>query len=104
MKKTLIIAAAVVVFAFLIGMGIYKMYFQFNAQDVRDYINEEADKYDADKRLAVFKIINDGVKDILTDPQLSSQVLTTAKMNGTPAEMELVHSAIMRSKAFGYLK
>lgn len=104
MVKNIIIIAAVIGICFLIGWGIYKVQFQFNDQDVRDYINEEANKYDADKRLAAFKIINDMVKDTLLDRQLSSAVLNTAKMNGTPPEMELVHTAVMRCRSYGYLK
>lgn len=99
----IISVAAFIFICFLIGMGLYRMYFQFNAQDVRDYINDEANTFPPDKRLAVFKILKEGVDDILKDRELCSQVLAVAKMNGTPPEMEIVHASIMRSRAFGYL-
>jgi hypothetical protein len=81
----------------------YTTFFQFNQQDIKDYINEEAAKYDTDKNPAVYKIIKDGVEHILSETNLRQQVMQAAKMNGTTPEQELVHAAVMYSKAFGYI-
>lgn len=102
--KIILIVAIIVIGVASILYGIYGMYFEFNDQDVSDYIKEEANNYPEDKRAAVTKILSDGVKDILKDRELSNQVLTYANSNGTPREMELVHAAIMRARSFGYLQ
>lgn len=87
----------------VIGIGFYLNFFQFNKQDVRDYISEEANKYPEASRLAAYKVIKDGVEHILSERNLTQQVITTAKANGTPREMELVHAAVMAARNFGYL-
>lgn len=96
---TVIIISAIVAFI----TGIYRKEFQFNDQDVKDYINEEAEIYPLDRQAAVYKTIKDGVMHILSDKQLTKQVLTAAKDNGTNREQELVHAAIMQAKSYGYL-
>lgn len=101
--KTLIIAALIVAFSAIV-FGVYYRYFQFNQQDVKDYINEEVSKYDSEKQAGVYKIIVDGVDNILSDKELVSQCLEKAKMYGTPKEMELVHAAVMQARNYGYLE
>lgn len=81
----------------------YRMFFQFNSKDVSIYIDEEASKFGANK-MAVYKIIQDGVQDILRSHNLTQQVLRTAKAHSTPKEMELVHAAIMQCQAYGFIK
>lgn len=102
-KPLIIVLIVVFVFVFLYH-GIYKMYWQFNNQDVSDYIKEEIAKLPEDKRAASYKIINDGVNDILSRRNQTKQVLAMAKTYGTPPEMELVHAAVMQAKNLGYLK
>lgn len=101
--KILIIAALIVAFSAIV-FGVYYRYFQFNDQDVKDYINEEVSKYDADKQAGVYKIIVDGVENILSDKELTSQCLEKSKMYNTPKEMELVHAAVMQARNYGYLE
>lgn len=101
--KILIIAALIIAFSAIV-FGVYYRYFQFNQQDVKDYINEEVNKYPADKQAGVYKIIVDGVDDILGDKQLISQTLEKSKMYKTPKEMELVHAAVMQARNYGYLE
>ena len=102
-KKILIVVAIVLVLS-AIAYGVYTTVFQFNDQDVRDYIAEEAKNYPEEKREAVTKIIRDGVRYILDDKELTKKVLAEAKKSGTPREMELVHEAVMQAQANGYLK
>jgi transcription termination factor NusB len=99
----LIVIAIVMVIVFAYH-GIYKMYWQFNDQDVKDYITEEVNKYPADYRAANYKQINDAVRSILRSRSEVKEVLAKAKAAGTPNEMELVHAAVMQCKAYGYLK
>ena len=101
--KILLIILVVLIVLSSIAYGLYGMYFQFNDQDVSDYIAEEVAGYPADKQAAATKIIRDGVKDILKNRDLSNQVLTFAEQSGTPREMELVHLAVLRAQQIGYL-
>lgn len=101
--KILIVAILIVALASIV-FGIYYRYFQFNQQDVKDYINEEVEKYPQDKQAGVYKIIVDGVENILSDKQLVNQCLQKSKLYGTPKEMELVHAAVMQARNYGYLE
>ena len=101
--KILIVAALIVAFSAIV-FGVYYRYFQFNQQDVKDYINEEVEKYPSDKQAGVYKIIVDGVENILGDKELTSQTIEKAKLYGTPKEMELVHAAVMQARNYGYLE
>lgn len=100
--KIFIVVALIVAFSAII-FGVYYRYFQFNQQDVKDYINEEVAKYPADQQPGIYKIIVDGVENILSDKELVSQCLEKSKLYGTPKEMELVHGAIMQARNYGYL-
>lgn len=80
---------------------LYKMFIQFKDSEVRRYIDLEASKY-SDKAGAT-KILSEGAKHILSSYHLTKQVLGNAKAAGTPNEQELVHAALMQSKAYGYL-
>lgn len=99
-----IIAFAIFLLFLFLYHGIYKMHFQFNNQDVKDYINEEAAKYPAEQRPAVIKLITDGVKVILDDRASVRQVITSARVNHTPREFELVRASVQQNKNYGYLK
>ena len=101
--KILIIAALIVAFSAIV-FGVYYRYFQFNQQDVKDYINEEVNNYPSDKQAGVYKIIVDGVENILSDRELVSQCIEKSKMYNTPKEMELVHAAVMQARNYGYLE
>lgn len=101
--KIIIIVFILILVLSLVFMGVYRMYIQFNPSDVKDYIQEETDKYPADKQAAVYKIIKDGVDYILSDSKLTKQVLSSAKSGNTPREAELVHAAVMQAKSYGYL-
>lgn len=79
----------------------YRMIFQFNNKDVREYIMDEAKKY-ADPQ-AAFKVIQDGVEYVLASHNLTQQVLKMAKYNKSTNEQELVNAAINQCKAFKYL-
>lgn len=102
-KSKLLIAAVILVIVIALSFGIYYTYFQFNQKDVKDYINEEVEKYPLDQQAGVYNIISSGVQNILSRKATTNQVLIEAKRNGTPREMELVHAAIMEAKSFGYL-
>ncbi len=94
----------VLVIALLLGIGIYRSHFQFNQQDVKDYINEEVALYPEQVRPAVYQIIRDGVHYILSQRSLVKQVISVAKASGTPYEYELVHAAIMQAREWGYIE
>lgn len=102
-KKKLLIVIVIFVAVIALSFGVYYTYFQFNQKDVKDYINEEVEKYAHHEQAAIYKIISDGVQHILNSKALTHQALAEAKRNGTPKEMELVHAAIMQAKTFGYL-
>jgi hypothetical protein len=102
-KIKILIAVALLLTISGIVFGIYYTYFQFNQKDVKDYINEEVEKYPLPEQAGIYKIINDGVTHILNDRYEVSQVLERAKLSGTPREMELVHAAIMDAKNKTYL-
>lgn len=101
--KILIIVALIVAFSAIV-FGVYYRYFQFNQQDVKDYINEEVKKYPTNKQAGVYKIIVDGVENILGDRELVNQCIEKSKMYNTPKEMELVHAAVMQARNYGYLE
>ncbi len=102
-KSKLLIAGIILLIVVALSFGIYYTYFQFNQKDVKDYINEEVEKYPLDEQAAAYNIISSGVQNILSKKATVNQVLVEAKKNGTPREMELVHAAIMEAKSFGYL-
>lgn len=85
----------------IVGVVVYRMFFQFDKKEVKIYAQDEAEKY-TDKK-AAFGIIMDAVDYILSSHNLTQQVLKSAKASNTDKEQELVHSAIMQAKAFTYL-
>ena len=100
-QKNLLIALVLTV-SIAVGFVIYRMFFEFKSKDVKDYIKEEADNYKGSE-VTAFAIIQDGVQHILSSHNLTQQVLRSAKQSGTPKEQELVHSAIMQARAYGYI-
>jgi hypothetical protein len=86
------------------ALAIYRKYLQFNAQDVKDYINEEVNQYPEQVRPAVYAIIRDGVHYILSKRDLTNQVISVAKASGTPYEYELIHAAVMQARDWGYIE
>jgi hypothetical protein len=104
-KKTVSTVLVVVAFIGVLSLvyGIYKMYFRFNTQDVKDYIREAALKYKESDRLAAELIIKDGVKEILNSTYRSNQIKRIARLNGTPAELELVNAAVLDAQFYNAL-
>jgi hypothetical protein len=96
------IILGIILFSVLVGILVYRMFFEFKTKNVNDYIKEEADKYPGNEK-EVSSVLKDGVHHILSSYSLTNQVCKNAKANGTPKEQELVHSAIMQCKAYGYL-
>lgn len=103
-KGVIILITLLLIAVMAVYYGLYRMYLQFNPQDVKDYITEASAKYDVNNRAAAYKIIQDGVKEILRDRLETRRVLIIAKVNGTPKELELVHAAVMSAKGYGYLE
>lgn len=99
LKYTLLILGVILIA--VIAVIIYRLFFQFSAKDINEYINEEAAKYQ-DKE-AAYKIIKDGVEYILGSHNLTQQVLKSAKVTKTDKEQELVNAAVNQCKAFNYL-
>lgn len=81
---------------------VYRMFFQFNSKDIKEYIKDEAIKYKGSEKEA-YEIINDGVEYILSSHNLTQQVLKSAKISKIDKEQELVHAAVMQCVAFNYL-
>lgn len=100
-QKNLMIVG-VMLFLALIAVIVYRMFFEFRGKDVKDYIQEEANKYPGNET-EVYAVVQDGVQHILSSHNLTQQVVRNAKANGTPKEQELVHASIMQCKAYGYL-
>lgn len=99
--KTAIIAL-IIIGIILICVAMYRMFWQFNDNDVKTYIDEEASKFGEDKANAA-AIIKDGVQYILNSHNLTQQVLKSAKASNTPKELELVQAAAKQCRAFGYI-
>lgn len=102
-RGVIILITVLAIAVILIYWSLYKMFVQFNPSDVRDYISEAAAAYDGSSQAAAQKIIQDGVTEILKSRAATDQVLTIAKVNGTPPALELVHAALMAAKGYGYL-
>lgn len=104
MSKSLkiIMISLVALVAAVIGVIIYRMFFQFDMKEVAVYVDEEAAKYGPKKRDAAC-IIMDGVEHILSSHNLCQQVLRSARATGTDREQELVSAAINQCKSFRYL-
>lgn len=99
LKYTLLVLGVILIA--VIAVIVYRLFFQFSAKDINEYINEEAVKYQ-DKEAAC-KIIKDGVEYILSSHNLTQQVLKSAKTTNTDKEQELVNAAVNQCKAFNYL-
>lgn len=104
MSKALkyILFAVVSIIIIAIAVIIYRMFFQFDAKEIKIYVREEAEKYKNSD--AVYKLIMDAVEYILSSNNLTQQVLKASKATGTDKEQLLVHRAILQCKSFGYLK
>lgn len=100
-QKNIIIAIVAFLFIALVVV-VYRMFFQFNSKDVAIYIKEEADKYQGNEDV-IYKLIQDGVEHTLSSHNLTQQVIKSARASKVPKEQVLVHSAIMKCKAYGYL-
>lgn len=85
----------------VVGIVIYRMFFQFSASDIKEYANDEAVKYK--DRDAAYQIIMDAVEHILSSHNLTQQVLRSARSTGTDKEQELVAAAIQQCKLFNYI-
>jgi len=84
-----------------IGFIIYRMFFQFNQDEIKIYVREQAARYkDA---AASYSVIMAGVEHILGSHNLTQQVLRSAASSGTDKEQELVNAAINQCIAFNYL-
>jgi ABC-type transporter MlaC component len=101
-QKNLLIALVLFVVV-VIAFVVYRMFFEFKAKDVKEYIKDEADKYKGDE-VTAYAIIQDGVQHILSSHNLTQLVLRSAKQSGTPKEQELVHASIMQARSYGYIE
>jgi len=92
-----LIALILVVVAFVV----YRIFFQFNENEIKIYAQEEANKYK--DKAGVYSIILEGVQHVLQSHSLSQQVLKVSKSTGTDKEQILVQTAIGEAKARNYL-
>lgn len=104
MSSTLkyIIITLLVLVLLVIATIVYRMFFQFDADEISIYAREEAAKYGSDSA-AVYNTIMEGVQYILKSHNLTQQVLRSAKGTNTDPEQELVNAAINQNISFGYL-
>ncbi len=96
-----ILIGLVAVIAVVLGIVIYRMFFQFDSKEISEYANDEAVKYK--DRDAAYSLIMDGVEYILGSHNLTQQVLRSARATGTDKEQELVTAAIQQCKLFNYI-
>jgi chemotaxis signal transduction protein len=103
MSSTLkyIIIGLIVLIGATLAVIMYRMFFQFKSELIKQYVMAEAVKY-KDKESA-YAIILDGVEHILSSHNLTQQVLKTAAANQSGKEQELVHAAIMQSRSLDYI-
>lgn len=101
LKYILITLAALIVA--VIAAVIYRMFFQFNASEIRIYAREQAQKYGAASQDA-YDLIMDAVDYILSSHNLTQQVLTSAKASNIDLEQELVNAALNQCISFKYLQ
>ncbi len=80
---------------------IYRMFFQFNMNEIRVYVRDEAIQYA--NPAAVSTIIMEGVEHILASHFYTQQVLRVAAETGTDKEQVLVNAAINQCVSFKYL-
>lgn len=99
LKYTLMALVALVTVA--IAAIAYRMYLQFNQQEIRVYVREQAARYK--DQAAAYRIIMDGVEYLLGSHNLTQQVLRSSRATGTDKEQELVNAAINQCIAFKYL-
>ncbi len=99
LKWVLLIVAVMVVL--IIGSIIYRLFFQFDIEEIKVYAREEAEKYK--DKAGVYRIIMKGVEHILLSHNLSQQVLTSASGTHTDKEQQLVFAAIGECQARKYL-
>lgn len=92
-----LISIVMVVIAFVV----YRIFFQFNENEIKIYAQEEASKYK--DKAGVYSIILEGVQNVLQSHSQSQQLLTVASRTGTDKEQLLVQAAIGQARAFGYL-
>lgn len=85
----------------IIAVVIYRLFFQFNTNEIHVYAKEEAAKY-KDKS-GVYSIILEGVHNILSSHSETQQVLKTAKATNMDKEQLLVSAAINKCIMYGYL-
>ena len=100
--KYILIALTVLVLA-VVAFIIYRMFFQFDSKEINIYIREEAAKYTGNEA-AAFAIVSEGVDYILSDHNLTQQVVRSARASNLDVEQELVNAAINQCISFGYLE
>ena len=98
-KYILLIVSLVIVA--LIGCIIYRMFFQFDMNEIKIYAREEADKYK--DKASVYTIIMEGVEHVLSSHNLTQQVIRFSRSTNTDVEQELVNMAINQCVANKYL-
>jgi hypothetical protein len=84
----------------IIAAVVYRMFFQFNWTEIDVYAKEEAEKYP--DKAAAYRLIIDGVENILSSHKKTQQVLTSARATKTDREQELVNAAINQCYAYNY--
>jgi hypothetical protein len=103
MSNTLkyILIGLVILIGATVAVVIYRMFFEFKSELIKQYAMAEAVKY-KDKD-AAYALILDGVEYILGSHNLTQQVLKTATANQSGKEQELVHAAIMQCRSLDYI-
>lgn len=102
-KLKYILITLLVLVVLVIAAVVYRMFFQFDQNEIRIYIREESAKY-GPNAAAVYNIIMEGVEYVLSSHNLTQQVTRSARGTNTDPEQELVNAAINQCISFGYLK
>lgn len=98
----IIIYSLVAIVAIAMIVIVYRIFFEFDNNEVKAYAKDQADKY-GDKK-AAYNIIIEGVNHILSSHNQTLQVKQIAKASNTSREMELVNAAVNDAISKGYLQ